>query len=99
MKDSVYVGLHADDEVLGPLGRVVLDAWVFGLIDPSEDCRGWDAARMQALMRQVEGQWDRHGGLPSRLPEPLRRRHAELYAWAIERARARGWSAELDDDE
>jgi len=101
MKDNnpSYCGFNEDVHGITMLGRIVLDAWLFGLLPREEDCAGWDLARMQTLMRQIEAQWDQYGNLPSRLPDELRQRHTELYAWATERARKRGWNPELDEDE
>jgi hypothetical protein len=94
-----YCGFNQDSHGITTLGRVVLDAWVFGLLPREVDCEGWDLARMQQLMRQVEDRWDQYGNVPSRLPPELRDRHTELYAWATARARERGWNPELDEDE
>lgn len=93
-----YPGQRADGHGLTALGRVVLDAWVFGLLPEHEDCAGWDLGRMQSLMQQVEARWDAHGGLPSRLPPDLRERHARIYAEATARAAGRGWDPALDDE-
>lgn len=95
----VYPGLENDSHGITQLGRIVLDARVFGLIAEEENCAGWDLQRMQLLTNRVEGQWDEYGSLPSRLPDDLRARHAEIYARATERARARGWDPELREDE
>ncbi|GAB4204502.1 MAG: hypothetical protein Fur0019_05340 [Tibeticola sp.] len=97
--EPTYAGLHQDQHGLTQLGRIVLDAWVFGLIADDEDCAGWPLGRMQALMEQVNARWDAYANLPSRLPPELRERHARLYAEAIERARAKGWDPELGEDE
>lgn len=99
MDPNKYVGFHQDKHGITQLGRVVLDAWVFNLLPEGEDCAGWDIGRMQGLMERVEAEWDRYGNLPSRLPDALRRRHAELYARATDAARTRGWDPELGDDE
>lgn len=96
---QTYPGLHADKHGITQLGRIVLDARVFGLIDETEDCAGWTLGRMQALMNQVDAAWDGYGNLPSRLPPDLAARHARIYAAAIERATGLGWNAELGDDE
>ncbi len=96
---SVYPGLNADRHGLTQLGRIVLDARVFGLIADGEDCAGWSLGRMQELTQRVEQAWDRHGGLPSKLPADLLQRHQAVYRQAIEQARARGWDPELGDDE
>lgn len=94
-----YCGYHQDKHGITQLGRIVLDGWLFGLIPEAEDCAGWDLGRMQQLMEQVQAQWDRHGSLPSRLPDPLRQRHAELYAHAMQQARGKGWNPELGDED
>lgn len=96
---STYAGLNADRHGLTQLGRLVLDARVFGLLPDDEDCAGWGLGRMQELAQRVEQAWDRHGGLPSRLAPELLERHRNIYALAIEQARSRGWNPELDDDD
>lgn len=99
VEKKTYAGFHADSHGLTALGRVVLDAWVFELIPREVDCAGWDMQRMQQLLMQVSARWDEYGHLPSRLPDALRRRHTELYDWAIARARERGWNPTLADEE
>ena len=97
--DTQYVGFNNDKHGMTQLGRIVLDAWLFGLLPESEDCAGWDLGRMQALMDKVEKEWDKYGNLPSRLPPELRQRHAELYDRAMALARSKGWNPELGDDD
>lgn len=100
MKDkATYGGFHQDSHGITTLGRIVLDAWVFGLLPREVDCAGWDMGRMMGLMRQVEDRWDQYGNLPSRLPPDLAARHAELYEWATARAREQGWDPSLRDDD
>lgn len=99
MNENTYRGFHDDSHGMTQLGRIVLDGWLFGLIPETEDCAGWDLGRMQALMDRIQDRWDGYGNLPSRLPEDLRRRHAELYREAMERARTRGWDPELGEDD
>jgi hypothetical protein len=94
-----YCGLDEDKHGITQLGRIVLDARLFGLIPDDEDCAGWDQQRMQVLANAVEQHWDAHGGLPSRLPEDMKARHAAIYATAMERARTRGWNPELGEDD
>lgn len=98
-KTLTYCGLAQDGHGITQLGRIVLDARLFGLIPETEDCAGWDLARMQILMHQAEARWDEYGNLPSRLPDDLRARHEAVYAQATTRARQHGWNPELDDDE
>jgi hypothetical protein len=99
MNDKVYVGLNNDKHGLTQLGRIVLDARLFGFIPETEDCAGWDLARMQILMERIQDEWDKYGNLPSRLPDDLRQRHTEIYAEAMKQARSKGWNPELDDEE
>jgi len=94
-----YPGFHKDSHGMTTLSRVVLDAWLFGILPETEDCAGWDLQRMQKLMGEVEQEWDKYGSLPSFLPPELRQRHAELYEKATERAKTLGWNPELGDDE
>ncbi len=95
-----YVGVH--DDLYGgmtELGRIVREAWVFGLLPESEDCKGWDRARIDDLYARVSVAWEPWGHMVSRLPDELRARHARIFEAAIRRARASGWSAELDDED
>lgn len=96
---EIYAGYRNDKHGMTQLGRIVLDAWLFGLIPETEDCAGWDLGRMQALMEKVNAEWDQYGGLPSRLPPELRERHAGLYGKAMREAREKGWNPELDDED
>ena len=100
MSETTYPGI--DNDLYGgmtDLGRMIRDAWVFGLLPESETCAGWDRARFDALYAQVHAAWDPYGHMVSRLPDDLRARHERIYRAAIERARALGWSAELDDED
>jgi hypothetical protein len=94
-----YVGFDQDRHGITQLGRVVLDARVFGVIPETEDCAGWSVGQMQVLMGKVEQLWDQYGNLPSALPPELAERHNRVYAQAIARAKTRGWDAELSEDE
>lgn len=97
--EATYAGLNNDKHGLTQLGRIVLDGRLFSLIPDTEDCTGWSGGRMQALMEQVQIEWDKYANLPSRLPPDLLKRHGELYERAIETARAKGWDPELGEDE
>jgi hypothetical protein len=95
-----YVGIHND--IFGgmtDLGRVIRDAWVFGILPEDETCEGWSAGRLQELYDKVHKAWEPYGHLVSRLPADLLARHRRIYAEAVRRARSLGWSAELDDDD
>lgn len=97
---QVYVGIDNDTNGgLTHLGRVVRDAWIFGILPETETCSGWDSGRMQNLYEKVYAAWQPYAHLPSRLPEDLRKRHTEFYNSAISVAREKGWDAELGEDE
>ena len=54
---------------------------------------------LELEMSKVDQLWDQYGNVPSALPPELADRHKRVYAEAIARARARGWDAELDDND
>ena len=99
-KNSRYVGL--DQDISGgmtPIGTIIRDAWVFGLLPEGETCAGWSLDRVQELYDKVAEAWAPYGHLAGNLPEPLRERHRAIYEAAIRRARELGWSPELDDED
>ena len=100
MAQQSYVGIDQDENGgMTHLGRIVRDAWVFGILPKSEKCAGWEASQMQNLYEKVYEAWEPYAHLPSRLPDELRQRHTEIYAQAIMIAKSKGWDAELEDDE
>ena len=54
---------------------------------------------MQTLYEKVHAAWEPYAHLPSRLPDDLRERHMRLYSEAITSAKAKGWDAELKEDD
>ena len=100
MNEQFYVGILEDqDGGLTHLGRIIIDAWVFGILPESETCAGWNYSQMQNLYEKVYAAWEPYAHLPSRLPADLQRRHAKLYAQVIDSAKIKGWNAELGDDD
>ncbi len=96
---DVYVGL--DDDYFGgmtPTGTIIRDAYVFGLLPETENCKGWSYQRMEELYDKVSRAWEEYGHMVSRLPEPLCARHERVFGAAIARAKAQGWAPELGDD-
>ena len=94
-----YVGIEND--LFGGMtdqGRIIRDAWVFGILPESEGCAGWTLGQIQALYEKVYAEWEKHGHLPSRLPDGLRERYTRVYEQAVRRAREHGWDPELADD-
>ncbi|MEQ1815077.1 MAG: hypothetical protein ABL861_01145 [Nitrosomonas sp.] len=100
MTEQFYVGIDQDQNAgLTHLGRIVRDAWVFGILPETETCAGWSGAQMQSLYEKVHNAWEPYAHLPSRLPEDLRERHTRLYNEAISSAKEKGWDAELKEDD
>lgn len=81
-------------------GRIIRDAWLFGILPETEDGAGWSYDRIQELYDQVYKEWMKYGHLVSRLPPELRERHQRIYDEAIHQARKHGWdpSADLEDE-
>ncbi len=102
-KPDKYIGL--DNEINGgmtSIGKIIRDAWLFELIEANETCEGWNLAGIDALLQKVNTEWDKYGCMVSQLPEPLAKRHHQIYTQAIKKARVAGWSGEhetADEDE
>ena len=99
-RPDTYVGI--ENEVNGgmtTIGKIIRDAWVFGLIDESETCAGWNFAGVDALLDKVNKEWDKYGCLVSQLPPELFEKHQRIQDKAIAEARAAGWSGEAETDD
>lgn len=96
-KPQEYIGVDKDvNGGMTNIGKIIHDAQVFGLIPETETCEGWDLSRINTLLQQVNNEWDKYGCLVSFLPEDLRQRHDEIHGKAMDRARAAGWSGEVE---
>ncbi|MBK1690935.1 hypothetical protein [Ectothiorhodospira mobilis] len=94
-----YVGIHNDRfGGMTPIGGLIKDAWVFGILPEDETCEGWTRQQLQQLHDQVAAAWDRHGLRVANLPPELRERHARIHDAAIARARELGWVPGADMD-
>lgn len=101
MQDTrTYVGI--DDDTYGgmsPQGTIIRDAWVFGIIQETEQCKGWSRDRIQALYDKVSLAWAPYGHLASNLSPELKDKHHRIYSAAIARARELGWSPDAELEE
>ena len=96
-KPDRYVGIHND--LFGgmtTIGKVIRDAWVFGVIPETETCEGWNMQGIDALYQKVNAEWDKYGCLVSNLPQELFERHQKIHGEAVEKAKAAGWSGEFE---
>ena len=97
---QTYAGIdHEENHGMTLTGRIIRDAWVFGLLPEGNTFAGKSAGDLQNLFEQVHKAWAPYGQLPSRLPPELAERHARIHDEAIQQAKAAGWSAELGDDD
>jgi hypothetical protein len=81
------------------IGKIIRDAWVFGLIPETETCENWNLAGIDALLQKVNAEWDKYGCLASRLPPDLFERHQKIHGEAMAKARAAGWCGEHETDD
>lgn len=99
-KRRTYPGIHNDYYGgMTDAGRLIRDAWVFGILPESETCEGWDYGQLDNLYQQVEEAWAPYGHLVSNLPEELRQRHERIHNEGIRRARELGWQPDLSEDD
>jgi len=92
MSRKPYPGIDADHYGgMTDTGKIIRDAWVFGLIPESETCKGWTPERIERLWEQVQDQWANYGFRVANLPPDLRERHERIQAEAWARAREQGW--------
>ena len=99
-KPDKYVGINNDvSGGMTTIGKLIRDAWVFGILPETETCAGWNFAGIDALLDKVNTEWDKYGCLVSHLPEDLFERHQRIHGAAIEKAKAAGWSGELETDD
>ena len=102
-KPKIYVGIN--NEINGgmtTIAKTIRDGWVFGLIDESETCEGWNLSGIDALLQKVNAEWDKYGCLVSHLPPELRKKHFKIHDIAIKKAKLAGWSGDsetADEDE
>ena len=97
---KLYPGIHNDHfDGMTPIGTIIKDAWVFGLLPVDETCENWSHNRLQIIHDQTKTEWDKYGCLVSNLPDDLRQVHTQIYDAAIAKARQMGWDPELADDD
>ena len=92
---KTYPGINNDIEGgMSMVGKIILDARVFGILPETETCEGWDIGRLEAINQQVNDEWDKYSCMVSNLPEELCARHKQIYDQAIARAKEKGWNPE-----
>jgi len=99
-KQNTYIRINKDAQGgMTAIGKMIRDAWVFSLIEETETCEGWILVRIDALLDQVNAEWDKYGCLASHLPKELFERHQKIHNGAIIKAKAAGWSGEVETED
>ena len=99
-KSITYVGVQNDlHGGMTAIGKLVRDAWVFGVLEESETCEGWNASMVDVLLDKVNREWDKYGCLVSHLPPELFERHQRIHDQAFADAKAAGWSGSIETDD
>lgn len=98
-KPDKYVGINDDmNGGMTEIGKIIRDAWMFGIIPETETCEGWNLAGIDALYDKVNAEWDKYGCMVSHLPPELFERHRKINDEWIKKARAAGWSGDRETD-
>ena len=99
-RENAYKGIdHEAHHGMTMTGRIIRDAWVFGLLPEGDGFANKNSGELQLLIESVHAAWEPFGQLPSRLPADLAERHERIHAEAINRAKRMGWDPELSDDD
>ena len=99
MAEQIYCGIDRDEYGgMTPIGNIIKDAWVFGILPEDETCENWAYSRLQVIHDQTKHEWDKYGCLVSNLPDELRQRHARIYQQAMDAARECGWDPDISID-
>ena len=95
-----YVGIDKDiNGGMTDTGKIIRDAWAFGLIEETETCEGWLSQGIEDLWGKVQAEWEKYGYRVGQLPPDLQERFLRIQSEAANRARAAGWDPELFDDD
>ena len=95
-----YVGIHKD--LYGGMtdtGKIIREAWAFGILPEDETCEGWTAQGLETLWQKVQAEWEKYGYRVANLPPELQARYLRIQEEAVRRARAAGWDPSLDDED
>jgi len=100
MSGPLYCGIDNDHYGgMTPIGTIIKDAWLFGILPLEETCENWPHDRLQVIYDKTRVEWDKYGCLVSNLPEDLKARHAQIHDAAVKKASELGWNPHLDDDD
>ncbi len=94
---KTYVGINNEQNGgMTQSGKIIRDAWVFGLIPETETGEGWRLDRLEVLWGQVNAEWEKYDFQVGRLPDELRERFMRIHGDAMKQARAAGWDPDSE---
>lgn len=98
MKESrKYIGIHKDaNGGMTDTGKIIRDAWVFGIIPETETCEGWLAQGIEDLWVKVNKEWEKFGFSVGKLPAELQEKFMRIQSEAMSKAKAAGWDPDRD---
>ncbi len=97
MRSKNYVGIDKDENGgMTATGKIIRDAWAFGILPEEETCAGWTRAAIEDLWRKTQAEWEKYGFLVNNLPEDIRARYLRIQQEALRRAREAGWDPERE---
>jgi hypothetical protein len=97
---KIYAGIDKDtDGGMTAAGRIIRDAWAFGIIPETETCAGWNTQRLEDLWTRTHDEWEKYGHQVNQLPEDIRERYMRIQREAFDKAREAGWDASLNDND
>ena len=88
-----------DNDINGAMtdtGKIIRDAWVFGLIPETETCEGWLAQGLEDLWRKVNAEWEKYGFLVGNMSPEMHQTFMRIHNAAVVKAKQAGWDAERD---
>lgn len=92
-----YVGI--DNDINGGMtdtGKIIRDAWAFGIIPETETCEGWLVPGIENLWQKVSAEWEKYGFLVNNLPPDIKEKYLKIQEEAVQRAKQSGWDPERD---
>jgi len=92
-----YVGILNDENGgMTHSGKIIRDAWVFGIIPETETCEGWLVQGIEDLWRKVNTEWEKYGFQVNQLPDDLREKFMRIQSEAMARAKQAGWDPDME---
>lgn len=100
LKKKIYEGIDNDpSNGMSDTGRIIRDAWAFGLLPETETCKGWNDQRISALWEQTQEEWRKYDYKVGGLPEDILERYMRIQKSWIERAKEKGWDPSIDPND